>query len=38
MGEFGAAANWAVGAWGIASLGAWYVETHLVTAIATLVY
>jgi hypothetical protein len=23
MGELGAAANWAVGAWGIASLGAW---------------
>ena len=23
LGEFGAAANWAVGAWGIASLGAW---------------
>lgn len=27
FGEIGAAANWAVGAFGVASLGAWYVLT-----------
>ncbi|GAA5970657.1 hypothetical protein JCM3765_001184 [Sporobolomyces pararoseus] len=35
MGEFGAAANWAVGAWGIASLGAWETCRARQTAEAT---
>ncbi|GAA5926591.1 Cox20p [Sporobolomyces koalae] len=35
LGEIGAAANWAVGAWGIASLGAWETCRARQTAEAT---